>query len=513
MSAAPSEPEKYSIDEMMDRLKGTPSETPEDGELVTRSDGSQAIRVRKRKRRSSQPRKEVAHRSRRVRIVQVSAALILVFIAAFAIGGAILYGNSSSFRQGLIHKIEQVSGATTELQQFRMNPKTANSGNLRLAWPDGNVLNSLLLQGFAAEISPSSFFGKSLTGEEVTFGYGVLALQFPKPGQALRNFSAPTGAAPIRFNRYRVPRLDATLGDPAAPLIKLAKTEASLSPENVSGRPQLRLYQGELIIDGWPKLRLDQALIEFRGTEADIIGLRVFHGTDDRGALEFSGTVAPYKPAQFCTLGVTLDAFQLSGLVGPALGRLFSGQIDSLVAAKSHNHLSFLPTEISSPTFDVAFRVAPNSKIEVQGFPFLFALSQTLGEDPWFVHPVFEGDADGVIHREGGIITLRDLNMESKGRMALRGQISIAANQSISGSLQVGLAEAMIADAPTSRLNSMFGPLKDGYRWLTLKVSGPVSDPVDNFKELFLSAAVTPLKSTAPADKDGSSFEELTRPK
>ena len=84
MSAAPDEPEKYSIDEMMDRLKSPASESAEEGELVTRADGSQALRVRKRKRRSSQPHKEVNSRSRRARIVQVSAALVLVFAAALA---------------------------------------------------------------------------------------------------------------------------------------------------------------------------------------------------------------------------------------------------------------------------------------------------------------------------------------------------------------------------------------------------------------------------------------------
>jgi hypothetical protein len=517
MSAAPSEPEKYSIDEMMDRLKGAPSENSEDGELVTRSDGSQAIRVRKRKRRSSQPHKEERHRTRRTRIIQVSAALILLFIAALAIGGAIIYANSSPFRQGLIRKIEQVSGATIDLQVFRMNPKTANAGGLSLAWPDGNVLKTLYLRGFVADISPASFFGKSMTGEEVSSDYGVLALQFPKPGQALRNSPAPTGASPLRFDRYRVRMLDVTLGDPAAPLIKLAKTEASLASENINGRPQLSLYQGDLTIDGWPKLRMDRALIEFRGTEADIIGLRVLHEkddqeTDDRGALEFSGPVAPYKPEQPVTLAVSLDAFRLSGITGTALGRLVSGKIDSLPVAKS-NYLSFLPKEKTSPVFDASFRVSPNSKIEVQGFPFLFALSQILGEDPWFVHPVFEGDASGVIHREGGIVTLRNLNLESKGRLALRGEISIAANQTLAGSLQIGLAEAVIGSASTSRLKSMFGPPKDGFRWLTLKISGPAAEPVDNFKELFSTAAVTPRESAVPAETEGSSFEELTRPK
>ena len=50
MPPAPSDPEKYSIDEMMERLKGQPADDPATaGELVTRADGSQALRVRKRK--------------------------------------------------------------------------------------------------------------------------------------------------------------------------------------------------------------------------------------------------------------------------------------------------------------------------------------------------------------------------------------------------------------------------------------------------------------------------------
>ena len=53
-------------------------------------------------------------------------------------------------------------------------------------------------------------------------------------------------------------------------------------------------------------------------------------------------------------------------------------------------------------------------------------------------------------------------------------------------------AEVMIEDAPTSRLNSMFGPPKEGFRWLTLNLSGPVAQPEDNFKELFSTAAAAP---------------------
>jgi hypothetical protein len=511
MPPVPSEPEKYSIEEMMEKLKNSPTGNPEDGELVIRPDGSQAIRVRKRKRRSSQPLKENHQRTRRARIVQVTAAMILVFLAAMIIGGAIIYANSKPFREGLTRKIEQASGATTALEQFRMNPKTANAGSLSLKWPAGNVLESLKLRGLTAEIFPSSFLGNAMTGEEISIAEATLALQIQQPGEALRNSPAPGGDLPIRFNRYRAPIFNLTIGNPKTPLLRLLKSEASLNPETAGGRAQISLYKGDIAIAGWPKLRLDRALIEFRGDEADIIGLRVLHESDNRGAFELSGTVTPYQADRISSLDVRLESFELAGIVGPSLGKIFSGKIDSLPVATS-NFLAFKPSDEASLALDLAFRASPNSQIEVQGFPFLVGLAQGL-DDPWFQHPVFEGDAGGSIHREGDVVTLRDLNLESKGRMALRGEISMALNQTLSGTLQLGVAEAMIASAKITRLNSMFGPATEGFRWITLKISGRAEAPVDNFKGLYTPSAVAPRENPAPDDSEGSSFEDLTRPK
>ena len=81
--SAPSEPEKYSIDEMMERLKNRPPRKIRSRTVnwSTRADGSQAIRVRKRKRRSHQPHKEELQNNRRARMIQVSGALILLLLA------------------------------------------------------------------------------------------------------------------------------------------------------------------------------------------------------------------------------------------------------------------------------------------------------------------------------------------------------------------------------------------------------------------------------------------------
>ena len=510
MPSAPSEPEKYSIDEMMDRLKAAPSEGQQDGQLVTRADGSQAIKVRKRKRRSSQLQKEDTQRTRRSRILQVSGALILLFTAALAVGSGIIYANSSPFREKLVRNIEEASGAKADLQQFRMNPKTANAAQLILAWPQGNVLKKLVLTGLDAEISPSSFLGKSLNGEEVAANSGSLNLQIPKAGDSVTHGPIVRGDSAITFNRYRARSLNVTVGDETGPAISLIQSEGSLTPRNVSGRPQLSLYQGKFSISGWPKMRLDRALIEFRGEETDIIGLRILNDKDDRGSFELSGTVSPYRPQQPSSLAVSLDSFELSGLIGPELGRLFSGRIDSLPTSKS-NYLSFIPTGDPSPKLEVAFLAAPTSQIEIQGFPFLFALSQIL-EYEWFERPIFETTSSGTVYREAGTTSLRDLNLESKSHLVLRGEISIAKDQTLSGTLRIGVADAIVATSKSNRLKSIVSEPQDGFCWMTLQIGGSASAPTDTFKTLF-SATVPPQDALPPVENGGTSFEELTRPK
>ncbi len=511
MSSTPSEPEKYSIEEIMVRLKGAPSENPEDGELVIRPDGSQAIRIRKRKRRTIQPQKELERRLHQSRVIQVSIVVLLLFVISLTLGGAIIYANSSPFRNKLILNIRQATGASVKLEQFRMNPSTANAGLLALEWPDGNVLKSLTLRRLNAEIFVSSFLGQSMDGEEVIADDGMLALQIPKPDQAITNEALPTGNLPFHFKRYRVPKFNLTMGSSTAPAIRLSDSEASLYPDQASGRPQVRLNQGYLSIKGWPKLRLDRALFEFRENETDVISLRLRHETNNQGLMELSGTITPFITDKPSTLAVSLDSFELSSITGPSLARLVTGKIDSQPTAES-NFLSFLPTESPSPDLNIAFRANLNSAIQVRGFPFLFALSQALNNE-WFEQPIFSTNSFGIIQRKDNTLTLKNLSLENRNYMALRGDISITSNQVLSGNLQVGIADAMIAPSQNQRLKSMFGPSEAGFHWVTLKIGGQASTPTDNFRDLFYSTEVAPQEHPKPSESEGSTFEELTRPR
>ena len=106
------DPENYSIDEMLDRLKSrNDSVSQDDGELVTRSDGTTAVKVRKRKRRTDQTKDKLKAHNQRIQLVQIAGFMIFLVALLFIGGGLILYSNSSVFYDDFI-TIDQCPGCS-----------------------------------------------------------------------------------------------------------------------------------------------------------------------------------------------------------------------------------------------------------------------------------------------------------------------------------------------------------------------------------------------------------------
>ena len=239
----------------------------------------------------------------------------------------------------------------------------------------------------------------------------------------------------------------------------------------------------------------------------DVVGMRLRHDTDTDGVFELSGIISPYAADRASSLAVLLESYHLSGIAGPELGKLFSGRIDTQSSPKS-NYLSFTPGSNPGSSLDVDFHNSLTSNFTLNGFPFLSGLALAL-DDKWFKRPTFESDVSGLIRRAEGNVALSELSLKNKDYMALRGGVSMTPNGSLSGTLEVGVHEAMIEASKINRLDVMFSPPKDGFRWVSLKIGGTAAAPTDNFKQLFESAA-TP-EAAAPANKIPS-FEELTNP-
>jgi hypothetical protein len=507
--SANSEPEKYSFEEMMERLKNRAAEpTQEEGELVTRADGSVVIKVRRRKRRSHQPHKTQEKRSRRTRVIQVSAALLLLLISTLVVGMAMAYANSAPFRKNAVRMIAAKSGADVTLEQFRISPTRANAGRITMAWSPEKVLKELTARGASAAITPSVFFGKSLAGEEVSVTDVAIRLGFPEPGSVPAETGQPQAAAPVRFKRYTTSNLAVSFERPGQPLFVLRDAEASFEPLNANLQPQILLSRGTLSFPPWPAFKLDRAHIEMRDGEINIVGMRLQHPDDTRGVIDLTGAVTPHAADRPSALAVRMESFPFHGIIGQDFGKLITGRIDTITNPQS-NFLSLAPGPEPEASLNLSFQKSLSSPVELTGFKFLTDFAR-LSKDNWFERPVFELEARGSIRRSGGKVMLEELNFEHKGRMAMRGWIASDASGRLSGQIRVGVSEAVLLATENFRLLAIFGPEDDGFRWIPLEISGNCKQPNDDFLKRY---ELTPAaRDSAPGRGGISSFDDLINP-
>lgn len=504
MSSNPAEPDKYSLDDMLERLQGKPAPDASDaGELVTRADGTQAIKVRKRKRRSVQAHKEEAKKNMRLRAIQVSSAVILIILIGLTFGALIIYANSAPYRKALLSKFNTATGANTEFTQLRVTPTGSNAAAANFQWPDGNLIKSFSLTSISAKALLGGILGGHWSVDEISASTGTLRIGAQKPGEPLRYTPKSSAKSPVSFKRMAVGRLDMLVGDPANPALSLLQTEATFYPNNLGGNPSVRLFRGNAKIPGWPLFRLDRSLLEIKDDKIDVITLRLLHELDNIGNLEFSGTIDPHALATEQKLGVKLSSFNLNSIAGTSLGHLIAGRIDSQDTL-GDNHLAF--TAKSGGKLKVAFTSSPNTFPKLNSFPFLGKLSK-LTDNPWFVEPLFHDGCTGILERDADSIRIRNFSILSRTQLWVTGDLTIQSNDVLSGTVNIGLPEATIAGATNPRLKNIFADNRDGFRWISLKISGTGSRPVDNFDEIAGTA------KASPDSPSGDAFDNLTRPK
>lgn len=506
-----SEPERYNLDEMIDRLKGRSEDSSADeGQWVTRADGTKALRVRKRKRRTEQPHKEL---QRRRRVLQVTGALVALLLLVLGLGCLTVYVNSPPFRNGVVSKIAWATGADVQLKQFRMNPSGANAGSLDLNWPGGNVLQSASLRLLRADVSPMSYFGGSIGGQELDAATASLVLRSPDPRLPSTACPEAAGESSVQIRQCEAKQFTLLIEGADGVALRLSGSEAMFIAPKQGNPAQLILSKGDLQVPGWSRLQLDRAHIEFQGPRVELVGLRVNYNSDTEGLLDVTGWVAPYEFQKASVLRLGAEGFLWPGIAGEDFGNLFSGRVDAAPdLAANELVLGFGPRNSAALRF--GFRSTLGQAFRLRNFPFLYGLAQTL-EDEWYSQPEFDDAVSGVITRTPGQARVEQIELASKGRMVVRGDMAHDAQGRLSGRLQVGVAHGMIKASENRVLDRMFGPPREDYRWVELEIGGSVKDPADNFGKQY-EAALASMKDAPQMDSatdEPKTFEELTRPR
>ena len=225
---------------------------------------------------------------------------------------------------------------------------------------------------------------------------------------------------PIRFHRYSVPLLNIYLNGEKNPANSLSKTEASLFPGGIGGKAELRLNGGLLTVGDWPRACSGPVLHDLRkvrsgGERVFVFRIPAFAQSEgpDPGSIEFSGTIRPLAPEASYTLGVELDSFRLSYLLGADIGRFFLGRLETLDTPES-NFLLVTPGGSPSAKLELATTNALDSRIDLTGFKFLANLANVI-EERWYELPNFDDGVSMLISRQGGQVEVKDFSFREAG--------------------------------------------------------------------------------------------------
>ena len=485
MNEDTSDKKTYSVDEMMDRLRDGDREKREEGELVTRDDGSQVMRVKKRKRRSKQKKEEEAKRRKKVSIVRTLALVATPLVLGLGIVFLLAKYNSPSFFAEVDATVWEKTGARSKIGKLSPKGTVVTANSVQLNWPDGTYFDQLRVNDVSGDLNPLSYATGKFRGKQLDGKEGFLLTSNRKD----RKVTQPKGAAGDLpgFQNYASENFSFFFGKSNS-RFRLDGSKVKLVSTNYSR--QLYLTGGDLFAGTWGKVPLKRGTLEFLNDTIRVVSLRF----EEQGRhLIFSGDLGLKDSVHSLSVEV------VEGTVGNVAGAGFENFFDANIS-EATGTLVFRPWALNSHKVTIA---ASPKYLTISHFAFLSDLEGLYGDER-FRGFEFELEKDFELTRGSQESEIRGLELNELGILAIQGNVKLVGEQ-LSGTLRVGLPDhkkLTIRDAQRNKLFSK-GQLEDGYFWYDIELGGTAKEPTDNFSQ-FLEEGV---QESAEA-----LFEQLTQP-
>ncbi|MDP0490004.1 MAG: hypothetical protein Q7Q71_02995 [Verrucomicrobiota bacterium JB023] len=494
MSQSNPDNRSYSVDEMLDKLRDgeRTKSAREDGEIVTRSDGSQALRVRKRKRRSKQKKDEIAKRKKvvgRVRLIALIAVPLLLCIGLLLL---LARYHSSGFAGDLRATVSEMGAGTATFKQLHVLPTSVSARTVTSKWPEGSFLEEVRLDAVKADLKWYSFLTGQWSGELVRAEKGLVTFS-QSEGRQLPRVDGEALAEPD-FARFRCDYLSAFFGKKNSNF-RISGTSAVMKPR--LGGAEFLLEGGELVLPGWGQLPIQRATLLTGSDRVEVVSFRL--GDEPSGQVVLSGALLKDEGEK--TLNLTVNETPFSSVIGRNLGQLVMGRFEEemgLLTFDSWNYDSHQVHLEANPSY-----------VTLAQFEFLEELREIFQEVN-YKSPEISSACQFTVHRSGQTVELRDIDLRETGVVGLRGNLKID-GQRLSGDLEVGLPTHKKLRIPNSQKLRFERACKklDGFDWVPVKLGGTVSSPSDDFGTYFTDAP-EPVETRQPVDGE-SLFDQLTR--
>lgn len=503
------EPDHYSLEDMMVKLK---DKGHEEGELVTRADGSVAMKVRKRKRRSHQPHKEEEKRRGKMKVFRI--ILAGVFLLLFLLSGIalLLYYNGSGFKESIKTKTAKWTGANAEVQNLIVLPTSAKADRVLLDWPAGNYLKSSIFYGVDASLNIGSFFTGKWSGDNVVAGSGEIILK-PADFTGELTYSKPEAKEgfPFQFLNFRCQKLGfKALNGAGSHWLYVDKTEANLN--KTAAGSQVRLLGGVVTFTGLKPLPIKRAAFEFHDGqmkcnegEGNLESIKLGSELNPEGYIALSGNIDLYANTTQA-FSVKLNEMPLAEITANEFNRIIDGYISSSPGAFV-NTLSFVPNDFSTYKVKVAFQGAKHHPIILKNFAFLETLNKEMKERNFSDYKFIKGE--GVFVQGENLTRLESLNLEDNGALALRGTIELKQGV-LSGEIKLGIGAVISgSNRQTPAMKKLFSEEQSGYTWCTIHLSGTQFNPADDLAQQLKTIATQLPVEELPQDALKKQIEDF----
>ncbi|MCH7225168.1 hypothetical protein [Haloferula sp. A504] len=505
-----SEPDNYSIDEMMSRLQARGGQDVEgEPQLVTRPDGSQVVRVRKRKRRSHQPHKEAEKRRRRRTLVVTSLVMVLLLTGALAFIAWFFYLNSSGYRDQVAERIEAWTGAELDMRAFRATPVNAAADTIILTWPEDSPAARLKVHAPRVDLKVSSHLTGKWQGQQLGAGSGELVL---RAVESPSRVELPDEPLPFRMP-IRVSRLNIRFGDGERAAFGVYEASTSLTVANPeSPEANIILQSGKCRIGRWGRFDVDFASFRLSHDGVHLGTMRLAPEEVEDAEFELRGEGFPAIPVNGgkAEFGLGLQNMPSLILFGNGLGTIIEGTFET-DPEDSTGRVSLDVTRLDALGIDVPVRGMSGSDLKFYRFPMFETIADVL-DTARFVQPSFDPESTLRVVRTGDHVALEEIDLVSEGMMRVRGRIEERRGGALSGQLEVGIAESFLVLSETRAVPRVFGKAAGGYRWATVKLAGTTKVPSDD-----LARQLAGTLESIPPGTDGErgldeEFRDLTAP-
>lgn len=497
--------DQYSLEEMMKALRDKEREKDEKGEVVTRSDGTVARKVKRRRRRSDQPEKPTPETEKKRLLLKVVLCAVLVLATCLTGLFLVLRQNSKGHVETLETQTAEWTGAKVNFKGFKRMPFSASMQGASFVWDQESFIKSLELQAVSGDVRFFNFLGARPSGLQIGGLTGQMvvgnALGRSEPENPLEEEDFP-----FNFKQYFCESLNVSFGEGAPIGFKGASVGLrSIGQEGY----QVTLDQGFFRLEGWEDLPIANGLIRYKNGVLTVNSLSLEHPVVGSSTLahdlEMSGEI-PLKNGQKVELEISTEEFPLEVLVGKKLARLMSGSIVS-----SKGKVSYTVGNRYFDEIEIGFS-ARSTKLA--RFPFLANLHSLFPENNLdqleFGEGISKIPITGTLRILPEGVVIENLDMALKGKVKFRGSFGVGKLGNIAGDVELWVNRFFLTSQERFKNSPLLlGTEASGFVKVEFDVKGTLDEPDDGFLgEIGVDSTTVRPPETG---KDGGVWERLQR--